>query len=134
MQDEINRWIEKAEGDFRVASREIKVTDKPNYDAILFHCQQCIEKLLKGALIKHGIKPHKTHDLFELSQRLIEVFPDWSANQSDLIWLSKGAADFRYPGDSADFEEAAESFELCKKLRDRLLPLIQPDFMKSSRE
>jgi len=129
MQDEINQWIAKAEGDFHVARREVKVVDEPNPDAILFHCQQCVEKLLKAALVRYGVRPRKTHDLYELSQRLVEVYPTWEANVQDLIWLSKGAADFRYPGDSADYEEALESFELCQKLRDRLLPLVKTDSM-----
>lgn len=43
-------WIEKAEGDFATASREIRVRKVPNYDAVCFHAQQCAEKYLKALL------------------------------------------------------------------------------------
>ena len=40
MKELTKEWIEKAEGDFRVASREYK-THPPVYDAVCFHAQQC---------------------------------------------------------------------------------------------
>jgi HEPN domain-containing protein len=40
-------WIDKAEGDFRTATREIQVTQDPSYDGVCFHAQQCVEKYLK---------------------------------------------------------------------------------------
>ncbi len=43
-------WIDKAEGDFATASREIRVRKSPNYDAVCFHAQQCAEKYLKALL------------------------------------------------------------------------------------
>lgn len=45
----VEEWIYKAEGDYKVALREYKSED-PNYDAICFHIQQCIEKYLKAIL------------------------------------------------------------------------------------
>ncbi len=35
-------WIEKAEGDFNSANREIRARKNPNYDAACFHAQQCV--------------------------------------------------------------------------------------------
>jgi HEPN domain-containing protein len=43
-------WIDKAEGDFATAQREIEVQQMPNYDAVCFHAQQCAEKYLKACL------------------------------------------------------------------------------------
>jgi HEPN domain-containing protein len=43
-------WIDKAEGDFATARREIRVRQAPNYDAVCFHAQQCVEKYLKARL------------------------------------------------------------------------------------
>ena len=125
MQEVLKEWIEKAEGDYRTAGRELAAADNPNFDAVCFHSQQCIEKLLKAALIAAGVRPPKIHDLPELSRRLSAVAPDWSPEERDLIWLTKGAAEFRYPGDSADRGEANESFTLCKRLRTRLRRLIK---------
>lgn len=33
-------WIEKAEGDFATAQREMRARKNPNYDAACFHAQQ----------------------------------------------------------------------------------------------
>jgi HEPN domain-containing protein len=43
-------WVEKAEGDFAAAERELAVVVDPNYDAVCFHAQQCAEKYLKARL------------------------------------------------------------------------------------
>jgi len=43
-------WVNKAEGDFATAQRESQVENMPNYDAVCFHSQQCIEKYLKACL------------------------------------------------------------------------------------
>jgi HEPN domain-containing protein len=35
-------WIEKAEGDFATAQRELRAHKLPNYDAVCFHAQQVL--------------------------------------------------------------------------------------------
>jgi HEPN domain-containing protein len=37
MKPETAEWVEKAEGDFRTARRELFAPDSPNYDAVCFH-------------------------------------------------------------------------------------------------
>lgn len=41
-------WVNKAEGDFTTALRELRARKSPNYDAACFHAQQCVEKYLKA--------------------------------------------------------------------------------------
>ncbi len=53
-------WIDKSEGDFATASREIRVRKSPNYDAVCFHAQQCAEKYLKALLQESEIPFGKT--------------------------------------------------------------------------
>ena len=38
-------WIEKASADLATAGREMRARRDPNYDAVCFHAQQCVEKL-----------------------------------------------------------------------------------------
>ena len=40
--------VEKAEGDFATAEREMNISVHANYDAVSFHAQQCAEKYLKA--------------------------------------------------------------------------------------
>ncbi len=53
-------WVDKAEGDFITALRELRARKSPNYDAASFHAQQCVEKYLKAHLQESGIAFSKT--------------------------------------------------------------------------
>lgn len=117
MNEVVQEWVEKANGDFHTARRELAVTDQPNFDAVCFHAQQCIEKLMKAALIKKGCQPPKTHDLIQLSDLLAVQDNSWQADIQDLRFLNQAAVGFRYPGDSAGYEEAEEAVGICERLR-----------------
>ena len=81
-------WIDKAEGDFTTALRELRARKSPNYDGACFHAQQCVEKYLKARLQESGIAFSKTHNLtvlldllsksyrFFLYQPTVVEFPD----------------------------------------------------------
>lgn len=120
MNEVVREWVEKANADFHTARRELSVTDQPNFDAVCFHAQQCIEKLLKAALIQHGSQPPKTHDLIQLSDLLATQDSSWQPDIQDLRFLNQAAVGFRYPGDSAGYEEAEEAVGICDRLRSTL--------------
>jgi HEPN domain-containing protein len=61
-------WIDKAEGDWFSAQREVRARKHPNYDAACFHSQQCAEKYLKARLQESGIAFKKTHDTRQFAQ------------------------------------------------------------------
>jgi HEPN domain-containing protein len=65
-----SEWIDKAEGDFATAQRELDAIDHPNYDAVCFHTQQCAEKYLKAFLQEADITFRRTHDLSDLAMHL----------------------------------------------------------------
>ncbi len=62
MTEIVKEWVRKAEEDFCVARRELRARKNPSYDAVCFHAQQSVEKLMKGLLIQRGKVPPKTHD------------------------------------------------------------------------
>ena len=124
MSEVVREWIDKAEGDYLTATREAQA-DPPNYDAVCFHAQQCIEKLLKGALIAREVVPPKTHDLTVLSDLLHSLDSDWHWPVEELRLLSRSAVIFRYPGESAGGEEAEAAFGVSKAMRERLHPLLE---------
>lgn len=43
-------WVEKAEGDFATARRELEINVNPNFDAVCFHAQQCAVEVPEGPL------------------------------------------------------------------------------------
>lgn len=120
----VREWVEKAEKDLATARREMQAVEDPNYDAVCFHAQQGIEKLMKGLLIYLGAVPPKLHDLAYLDQLLAPVCPGWSWPIEELRFLTRAAVAFRYPGESADRDEAAQALEIASRLRVRLLTLF----------
>ena len=56
MNETVKEWLAKAKGDYATASRELAVDEDANYDAVCYHSQQCVEKLMKGYLIHQGVK------------------------------------------------------------------------------
>jgi HEPN domain-containing protein len=110
-------WVDKAEGDFATASREIRARKAPNYDAVCFHAQQCAEKYLKAILQEEGIAFKKTHNLSALLDLLISIEPSWDAFRPGLNSLTDAAVEVRYPGFSVDKKIAREMFKTCKEVR-----------------
>lgn len=65
MKPETHEWIDKAEGDWKVAQREMGAAD-PVWNVTSFLAQQCAEKYLKAYLEERNIPFGKTHDLVVL--------------------------------------------------------------------
>ena len=112
-----SEWIEKAEGDYHSALRELRARKHPNYDAACFHAQQCAEKYLKGRLQEDGTRFKKTHDLSALLDLLLSRHPLWEVWRDELAALSDYAVEYRYPGETADKQAARESVNICKNVR-----------------
>lgn len=124
MNDTVREWLAKAEADYATARRELNVSEGLNADAVCFHAQQCVEKLIKAILIDRRAVPSRTHDLERLSAGLAAEVSDWSWSVADLRFLTRAAVSFRYPGESADREDATRAFEIASALRARLRPLL----------
>ena len=120
----LKEWVEKAEGDYLTAGRELRASESPNFDAVCFHSQQCVEKLMKGLLIHLGVLPPKTHDLVSLDRLLPPVCAGWSWPVQELRSLSQAAVAFRYPGEAAIREDASESYGIASRMRERLRHLL----------
>jgi HEPN domain-containing protein len=68
----IREWIDKAEADLATARRELVASDFPNYDAVCFHAQQCVEKYIKAFLVYKDIDFPRTHDI----EHLVSLLPE----------------------------------------------------------
>jgi HEPN domain-containing protein len=123
MNDTTREWFTKAEADCRTAERELAAPECPNFDAVCFHAQQCVEKTMKGILLARGVIPPRTHDLVELAKLVRGTCPGWIAPLEDLRFLVRAAAIYRYPGESADHAEAEEALTISVRLRTSLMAL-----------
>lgn len=110
-------WVDKAEGDFATAQRESQVENMPNYDAVCFHSQQCIEKYLKACLQEENIAFGRTHDLTKLLDSLVVIEPSWEKLRDILDELTAYAVEFRYPSLSADQAIANQALADCTEIR-----------------
>ncbi len=110
-------WIEKAEGDYNSALRELRARKEPNYDAACFHAQQCVEKYLKAVLQKQNIYIPKTHDLNNLLSLLNKIMPALELYRNDLKLLTSYAVEIRYPGETATKGDAKDCVKIMSILR-----------------
>ena len=125
MNETVREWLDKAEGDYQTARRERDAPDSPNHDAVCFHAQQCIEKMMKALLIHHGVMPPRTHNLIHLSELLDPLCAEWAPATDDLRFLTQAGVLFRYPGESAGRGDATEALLICSRLRTDLLNAVQ---------
>lgn len=110
-------WIAKAEGDYATASRELRVEEMPNFDAVCFHAQQTSEKYLKALLQENGIAFPKTHSLIELLELCLDFDASFETFRADLIRLERYAVHYRYPGETANKAEAQTAHEAVTTIR-----------------
>ena len=114
MNDKVQEWIAKADGDLVTAERELRARKLPNYDASCFHSQQCAEKYLKAIMVQNGIRFRKIHDLRELLTLVLKKYPELELISDLLSELTPHAVATRYPGYDATREIAKEAVNNAK--------------------
>ena len=117
-------WVDKAEGDYHTALREYRVRKHPNYDAVCFHAQQCVEKYFKAFLQKEGVYFPKTHDLNVLLDLILPYHSMMEIYRNQLKALNGYSVMVRYPGEASTKEEAKEVITIMKQVRKKLRELL----------
>jgi HEPN domain-containing protein len=116
------QWLIKAQEDWDTV--EILISQQhPPKGTVCFHCQQCIEKLLKAILVREQIEFPKTHDI----GRLIELVRDYVPGVAEFLLHAKklsihGVA-ARYPDEAIEITTAdmKEIVDITEKFRQILL-------------
>ena len=118
-------WIDKAEEDRLCVANELKALQKP-WSVVCFHAQQAAEKYLKAFLVRHGIRPERTHDLRVLLNRCAQVDLALLPLENDCRQLNDYAVDIRYPDIGVTVEETmtrnavAASDRICDLVRSKI--------------
>jgi len=120
-----DEWLTKAEGDFYTAGRELKIRKMPNYDAVCFHSQQMVEKMLKAYLQEFDQPIPKTNVLLDLLALCIKINPTFQMIRVDLNTLEGYAIQFRYPGQSAEKAEAKMAYQTASAARSFIRNLLR---------
>jgi HEPN domain-containing protein len=99
------QWLKKARHDLLAADTLIKLQDSP-LDVVAFHCQQAVEKGLKGLLSSKEVKFQRTHDLDELLDAALPYLPELAPWRNSLSVLTQFAVDVRYPGTAGELSRS----------------------------
>jgi HEPN domain-containing protein len=110
-------WVQKAEGDYDTARRELRARRRPNYDAVCFHAQQTAEKYLKAFLQERAAPLPRSHNLIELLELCLLLDATFEMLRKTLVLLDRYAVRYRYPGESADKSEARAAVQAIKDVR-----------------
>ncbi len=122
MEDKISlagNWLHKAESDLRNAELilEINAENKP-FDTVCFHCQQAVEKYLKGLMVFLDIPVMKTHNIEVLIDIISDKLPDIELLQ-EATCLTFYAVENRYPDDFVEVEgeEAVDAKYIADRVK-----------------
>ena len=124
-------WVRKAENDLQFAS-SIPLS-RHSYDGICFHCQQCVEKYLKGLMVEANLTFPKTHDLDRLLSLVVATHPSLRSFRRAMLFLTTFAVETRYSGYNAKRRQAAAALRWAERVRQecRTLLGIKPPRKKS---
>ena len=124
MKPETGEWTAKAAADLATAQREAAVGESPNCDAVCFHAQQCAEKYLKAVMVEAGMHVPRIHDLEALINLLSGHYPELEQILRSARILSAMAVEVRYPGMTADEDDAAESLKSATAISEAVLAIL----------
>lgn len=89
-------WFSKADADLRTATALINLQSE-HFESVTFHCQQAIEKSLKGYLVHKSIRFNKTHNIGLLIDSIATFDNLFADSLRSLETLTKYAVAYRYP-------------------------------------
>jgi HEPN domain-containing protein len=112
-------WLHKARRDLLSAKRLARGPD-PYLDTAIYHCQQCVEKAIKGWLVYHDQSFEKTHDLRLLVTLASEVESQFTQWFDVAEQVTPYATAYRYPGEILEptEDEYQQAFKAASRFYD----------------
>ncbi|MBR6563447.1 MAG: HEPN domain-containing protein [Clostridia bacterium] len=99
-------WYDKAQKDMRGA--EILFKCEGDNSLVAFHCQQAIEKALKGYILKHTEQLLDGHSLIFLIRRASRFDEEIRKYNKDCAFVNQFYIETRYPADIPDEVDESE--------------------------
>lgn len=105
-------WLKAGESDLK--SAEILYKYDGDYGIVAFHCQQAIEKTLKGFLLKETQELETGHSLVFLIKKAQKIDEGFKAFIKDCAYINQFYIETRYPADEPMILEKGEAQECIK--------------------
>lgn len=119
-------WFEMAKKDMR--SAEILYEHDADNGIVCFHCQQAIEKYLKGFLIKVTGELQEGHNLIKLCKKVIAYNNALNEFVKDMAFVNTYYIETRYPADDpllVSKEDAKECIEIAIKVIEKIEKIMR---------
>ena len=108
-------WFLFADTDLALTEHALLMYPKP-LEAICYHCQQAVEKYIKGYLLFNGMEaPPKTHNLMQLCAMASSFNPHFDDIQEKCSTLTAYGVQPRYPDEIYIDESLMEQALDCAK-------------------
>lgn len=97
------------------------------HDMISFHCQQAVEKSIKGILVYHGMNFKYSHNLHYLMELLSEIMPVDDEEYKKALVLNTFSVEVRYPNDVQPLtdEEVAHAIAVADYFMEKAIGIIR---------
>ena len=120
--DNTKAWFAKARKDIYSAEIDLAASPPAVEDA-LFHCQQAVEKALKGFLTWHDEPFGKTHQLRVIGAQCVELDSTLDSLVARVRPLTEFAWKFRYPGATYEptIQEGRDALALAREAVEAIL-------------
>lgn len=120
-------WFAKARSDLQLVEFLYETSGERFLSQMAFHCQQCVEKAIKGYLNHFSKKFRKTHDIAELLLIIKNFDPTLTEELKICVTLTDYAIIYRYPDaeiEPINITKVNKARVLAKNTYERLLDLV----------
>ncbi len=117
-------WLGKAAADLETVALLLSFDAFPRTVAA-FHCQQAVEKALKGYLIKRTGKMQQGHNLLRLLQRAAQFNNTLYTHAKNVSFLNEYYVETRYPAEEPLLVRV-EDVEECMRIMDAMMSELKP--------
>jgi HEPN domain-containing protein len=107
--DLTKEWLKYSKSDLVTARHMFEDVYPKETEIVCYHCQQCVEKALKGYCIFKNIEPLKTHDLIALCHLCITVEDSFYEILDNCSRLNPYGVAVRYPNELVVDEVVAKN-------------------------
>lgn len=129
-----SEWFELADMDFSAAEYLLGMRPLP-VEIICYHCEQAVEKLLKGVLVHLDLEPPKTHDLIQLCKLCGRMDERFDGLADACAELTPYGVQIRYPSElelnEADVHNALSA---CKAVNAFVREYLNRDIVQDRQE